>query len=686
MKKYFLAFLIAAALLLGLGTGIAEQQKTRETKEWTVMFYVCGSDLESKHGYASQTMHEIVLSKDPYSANKDQLDKVGLDSAIALRTLPDAVNVVIQTGGCKQWQANKSGETITDAPVRSNVLQRWSYDPYDEKDDVIRLEQALPLQNMSAPDTLTDFIRWGAERYPAQKYLLVLWGHGGGSKTGIFVDELFRDDIMYIYELKEALNSSGVTLEAVLFDSCMMANIETACAVKDSARWMIASEEVVMGKGTAVLYWLNELCKRPSMDGRRLGRIICDSAQEKYASDPERQSVLLVTWSVIDLSKIDAVVEYIDQVFAYAKEVYVRYPKLLSLYLQHCMPAEHYGSSSDRMIDLTDPLFTTPNIQSAGLESRNRLVDALEDAVVYCVKGSGRSKSKGLSFCFATALSDKELDIYAKNCPSPHYLALLDAVTSWTAPSSLYKQINRLPEIDELPGYGIVLDKRMGTDGVPGVAVIGSDANVSSVTCYYYGLNDLTGNVICLGYVPTGTFPTVDGREQLSIIEPWEWPNVEYEICCLNLVQHIYGDSLCEIPMQIGVDQYLFRCGYTEAKGYEMYGIWEGFNSTTNMFNRNVMSLSQMAGQDYRLLYPIVDPSRNMKIIGFEQGPLQTMYLALKIESKPLPPGTYYIQYVVEDMFLRRIPMDWVEIKWDGKKITVPNAGQWKGTVKLRWQ
>src|SRR5262249_8010289 len=31
-----------------------------------------------------------------------------------------------------------------------------------------------------APETLIDFIRWGAQNRPAERYALVLWSHGSG--------------------------------------------------------------------------------------------------------------------------------------------------------------------------------------------------------------------------------------------------------------------------------------------------------------------------------------------------------------------------------------------------------------------------------------------------------------------------------------------------------------------------
>ncbi len=97
-------------------------------------------------------------------------------------------------------------------------------------------------------------------------------GSRGGAKTGLFIDELYDGDILYLYELKKCLADAAVHFEAVVIDACMMANIETACVLKNNANWMVASEEEVPGKGTAIEGWLQELFNNPGCDGCELGR------------------------------------------------------------------------------------------------------------------------------------------------------------------------------------------------------------------------------------------------------------------------------------------------------------------------------------------------------------------------------------------------------------------------------
>ena len=44
-------------------------------------------------------------------------------------------------------------------------------------------------------------------------------------------------------------------------------------------------------------------------------------------------------------------------------------------------------------------------------------------------RGAARSAAMGLSYCSLFDFSCEEMEAYAHNCPSPHFLALLDAIS-----------------------------------------------------------------------------------------------------------------------------------------------------------------------------------------------------------------------------------------------------------------
>ncbi|MBR2529286.1 MAG: hypothetical protein IKE58_12550 [Blautia sp.] len=652
-----------------------------ELAAWTVLFYFCGSDLESRYKFATGNLTEIRQCEWPekvFSHNS------GNFLASAKAEPKGKVNVVIETGGAKEWHSAQIGMNVD-----VNCLQRWTCEPVSEERPAdatggFVLQQSLPLASMADPETLADFIRWSAETYPAQKYALVLWDHGGGSKSGIFIDELFNEDMMYLHELDAALSEGGVFFETVLFDACMMANLETACIIDDYARWMVASEEVVAGKGTAIGSWLQELMYSPQCDGKRLGRNICDLTQVKYANSNDTQAGELLTWSVIDLSKIEAVSQVFDRFFKELNEIYVRHPEKMSIYANCIIDAEEYGTGEENMLDIADIFFNEKIYQLLDADLRQEILNALEKAVVYNIRGMGRCAARGLSFCFAPDFDNQELEIYSKNCPSDNYLALLDALSPWTAPDELYEKVERLPEINTMKGYEITIKKRISDDGIPGISFISGYYNVYVTTYCLYQLNEDTGELICLGSAATARSVTADGKEYRRAKEPWMWPAIEGNLCSIKLIDWVYEQRLYEIPIQIGPDIWNFRCGYDRESGYTIYGVWEGVNYDTGMFNRNVKSLAQLAGLDYRLLYPIGNIVKTNQY-DYEQSELCPMFRSLEVTEVPLPEGTYLIQYNVEDMFFHQLLLDPVVVTSDGQEMRIADENSWSGTVSLRW-
>lgn len=252
MRKMRLILLLAA-LCAVFALCAVPARAAEEEAEWTVLFYMCGSDLESRYEYATGNLADIARCRSP-RWGMDEFEVLKGDELEMFNAgIPEKINVLVETGGCRTWHAQSLGMDID-----AGSIQRWRYEVAESSRDSgsFFLEETLPSASMADGKTLEDFIRWAAENYPARKYALVLWDHGCGSKSGMMIDELYPDDLLYLNELGDALRGAGVRLEAVIFDACLMANLETAYAIHDSANWMIASQEQVAGKGTAINAWL----------------------------------------------------------------------------------------------------------------------------------------------------------------------------------------------------------------------------------------------------------------------------------------------------------------------------------------------------------------------------------------------------------------------------------------------
>jgi hypothetical protein len=119
-------------------------------KPYTIMLYMNGSDLETESGAATDDLIQILES--------------GLDSRNA--------HFIVFTGGTKRWQNDV---------VPANKCVLWEI-----ADGYIYETAGVGKVNMGDPGTLASFISFGLANYPADKYGLIMWDHGGGSIASRF--------------------------------------------------------------------------------------------------------------------------------------------------------------------------------------------------------------------------------------------------------------------------------------------------------------------------------------------------------------------------------------------------------------------------------------------------------------------------------------------------------------------
>ena len=247
--------------------------------EWAVYWYLCGSDLESKHGAASADLEEMFQIQPP-----------------------KGVKVVVQTGGAKGWKREE---------IPSDRIGRFIYDKKGWKK-----KETLELQSMGDPGTLVDFLRFCDKNYPAEKTMLILWNHGGGTLGGVSYDENYGMDSFSLAELRDAFAQTGKSYDIIGFDACLMANLETANSVSPYGTYLIASQELEPANGWNYTGIIEALQHDPEIMPEDLGRAVCDSFMQgciRNRSDRE------ATLSLIDLSKIPELSEQYQQ---YGKELF----------------------------------------------------------------------------------------------------------------------------------------------------------------------------------------------------------------------------------------------------------------------------------------------------------------------------------------------------------------------------
>ncbi len=358
---------------------------------WTVFVYMCGADLESEDGSASDDIAEML-----------DVEKA------------DNLRFVVQTGGASKW---------TNENIDASKIQRFEI--HNKK---LTLADEQELADMGRSETLADFLRWGIEKYPAEHTALILWNHGGGSISGVCFDELYDSDSLSLKDIDHALFSvfdmMGHNFEFIGFDACLMGTVESANMLASYANYMIASQETVPGYGWNYRRLGNFIRKNPTAGGGEIGRNFVDEYFDQY-SDLTCGTTL--TMSVTDLSRIDAFTVAFN---SFAHDLYnsTEDTASLSVVTRNVLKADNFGGNN-KAVGYTNMVDLKGIIESGAdyAKGADDALRALSEAVIYSRSGSDHSGACGLSVYYPLEVSGStELGTFGDVAISPYYLAYVD--------------------------------------------------------------------------------------------------------------------------------------------------------------------------------------------------------------------------------------------------------------------
>ena len=278
----------AAALLAGGLAACGGSDPDSSTPLSTTLFvYLLGSDLESRDNSGTSNLLEMLAAKgSPHT------------------------RIVITTGG-----ANKVDP--------AGLVSSWkTVKRFELAEGKLKELADLGAQNMNSGSTLQDFVTWGVRTYPADRTMLMLWNHGSGY-FGFGSDENFPDgeSMMRMHTMAAALQGAkavtGVTLDYIGFDACLMATLEVAKMLQPYARYLGASQELEPGAGWDWTTVIESASRQPAPGIPEFGQAAATAYYEKQMRSPRDSLVPSLsdkaTFSIIDLGRIPALLERLEQ-------------------------------------------------------------------------------------------------------------------------------------------------------------------------------------------------------------------------------------------------------------------------------------------------------------------------------------------------------------------------------------
>ena len=273
--------------------------------------------------------------------------------------------------------------------------------------------------NMGSSATLQSFLEWGMNGYPASKYALVLWDHGGGWVYGVCSDDTNSGDSLLMPEVRQAISnaetSTGKRVNLVGFDACLMGMIEVAYDLRVYSDTVVFSEETEPGQGWAYDKVLASLAGNPTMSSQQLGAVIVDAYSDYYGSSGKE------TLSAVATSSLTSVSSALN---SFAGEMSSAFPTHSGQISAVRGAVERF--EYEMIVDMYDLAL---RIKNAGItttlsSAADQLMSTIATAVTREAHGSLRSGAHGLSLYYPDVRSDLNLVGYRSD-------VLLAQDTSW---------------------------------------------------------------------------------------------------------------------------------------------------------------------------------------------------------------------------------------------------------------
>ncbi len=650
MKK-LLSVLLSLVLILGGHTNAAAQA----AQDWVVFVYLSGTDLETEGGAATADLKEMIEA----GAGEN-------------------IRFVVQTGGTKQWAVPEviPNDRVSRFEIHSN--------------DMFKLFDG-ELQNMGAAGTLRDFVAWGFENYRAAKYGLIIWNHGSGSINGVAFDELFDNDSLSLQEIGEALAGYDKAFEFIGFDACLMATIETAQTVMPFASYMVASEELEPGSGWDYAGVGKYLAENPQADGAGLGKVIADGF---LASNVLAGDEAITTLSVTDLEKLPALASAMDRAGWQMYNTMADGDKLGAI-VKSIHRAENYGGNTPEegytnMVDIGAMMRGIADL----VPEAAQVLEALEEAVVYQVAGSGRQGSTGLSVYYPLQVQgSQEYQVFRQASPSEGYRRFVAGML-YGAQSG---ETTALAAGESAPGADeqLIDTAIAGLDEGPQTLGFETDeqSQLELLSAYVdeEGTYTLALDAANMDYLLSATFTLLmdEGEgvyfdlgeddelivdlENGLILDSFEgqWTALpDGQLLGLYLLDQTDAYNLYSSPIKLNGRETNLRVLYDWAEeAFRVIGGWDGL-SDSGASDKEITQVR--AGDAIIPLYEAYD-ARTDEYLGLDEGSEYLAEESFTIEYMQLPAADYYYSFTLTDLYGLKTYTDFVQF-------TVDEAGEiWFG-------
>lgn len=289
------------------------------------------------------------------------------------------------------------------------------------------LIQSLGELNMGDKRTLENYINFAKQYFPAKRYIVAFYDHGGGW-MGTCWDIKSNNDNLTASELSKAISTTD-DMDIILFTApCLMGSLETAYQVRNSAKFYIGSENIsgFAFWGDILADFDNMIKNNPALSSRKISEEIIN-LHKNNIQHSEYGSIL--TMSAIDLSKIDNTVNLFNKVTEFYNADITKFKSF---------PIENVKQIYAQFLDFKNLLEELNNFESNDTtkELIQQTIQSFENCIVAECHGDSMQNTNGLNIYYPEKIYSN--DIYF----SPYGIDL-DFKTNCSWNDLLYKSLSK---------------------------------------------------------------------------------------------------------------------------------------------------------------------------------------------------------------------------------------------------
>jgi hypothetical protein len=277
---------------------------------------------------------------------------------------------------------------------------------------------------------LLNFLVWGMETYPAERYIVSLNNHGGAWSGIIWDDSSPTHNNLTLPKLNaafgRALQIAGRDrFDLLINDACLMSSMEYFASIAPYFNITYSSPEIMNNPGFDMALLLEQLNANPDVDLAELGQVLADKyMQDMILSVPAIEPYMGV--AVTDLREFEPLVTALNAFTSYVNSEAETLVPFLGRVRANTYTYSIFSQGTEN-IDLGDFMgriaagTTNDELQTAALN----VIDSLDHALLYSAAGDLLSQETYFYNIFFPQSADRFNPRYIQQSPLTGWVGLL---------------------------------------------------------------------------------------------------------------------------------------------------------------------------------------------------------------------------------------------------------------------